>query len=175
MPFKVKFEIYPPGKLVPDMITYDGKLARIEYDKRLSKPGMALTRLVQVVSLTAPSTKSEEYLYLVYQVRKLERQYFSEGRNKEVFMQALAKEKELDNWNTRNRFHLQGHPKFTPSDTEAFNFFLLVEQWRTQWKDYFSYKKRADKVPEGIKLRSQKCRELEKYVDGYIRKHIGLL
>ena len=177
MPFKVQFNIWSQGKQAPDLTTLDRTLARIEYNERIRIMGRghAAPHLQQVVTPVEPLTKSEEYLYLVYTVRHLQRQYFSHGRSQEIFKQAIAQEKRLDDWNTRNRFHLQGHPKFTPDDPKAFAFFQIVEQWRIKWKAYFAYKKQRDADPAVVKERSKECRAYEKQIDAYIRENIGLV
>lgn len=175
MPFKVQFNIYEPGKSAPLLTTQDRTLARVEYHDRCNKQGCALTRLQQLVEPVEPLTNAERYLYLVYTVRHLQRQYFSHGRDPEIFKQALAQEKALDNWNMRNRFHLQGHPKFTPDDPKAFAFFEVCEKWREKWKAYFAYKKSRDADPAVVKERSKECRDYEKQIDAYIHENIGLL
>lgn len=174
MPLQVNFSIWSPGKAAPDFNTNDRVMARIEYNERI-RNGKACCRLQQQVTSLQPLTKSEEYLYLVYEVRHLQQQYFNHGRDPEVFKSALAQEKRLDDWNTRTRFHLQGHPKYMPDDERAFNFFILVEKWREKWKEYFRYKKQRDVDPVVTKERSKECRQYEKQIDQYVRENIGLL
>ena len=118
--------------------------------------------------------KSEQYTYLVYEVRQLQHRYFNGGRDKTVFQQALDKEKELDNWNTRTRFHLNTHPKLTPDDPKAFAFFQLVEKWRVLWKQFFAYKKRKDADPAIVRERKKQCTDYETQIDNYIKQRLGL-
>ena len=82
MPFKTKYEIF--GRVTaPVVSTYDKKIARIEWNSYLRNPhAQGLHRLVQTVEADGELTKSEEYLYLVYRVRKLWRRYFDCGRKK---------------------------------------------------------------------------------------------
>ena len=175
MTFQVQFHIYALGRQAPELTTSDRTLARIEYNERIRQQGKALSRLQQVVTPIQPLTKSEEYLYLVYEVRHLQHQYFSCGRSPEILRSALQQESRLDKWNASLRFHLQAHPKFTPDDPKAFAFFEVVEAWRERWKAYMAYKKRRDADPAVVKERSKECRDFEKQIDAYVREHIGLL
>lgn len=174
MPFKVTYKLYEPGKTVPCLTTEDRRIARCEYNDMLRKRGYALSRLVPTVTPVEPLTKPEKYLYLVFEVRCLQREYFNHGRNQEVFRQALEKEKQLDNWNARTRFHLQGHPKCKPDDEKAFAFFEVVEKWRDVWCKYFAYKKRSDKDPTIEREMKKQCFDFEKIIDEYITKTIGI-
>ena len=175
MPFKVKYCIFQEGMPAPYMTTFDYTMARVEWGGRTQDMKKGIPRLQQTVELTGETTPAERYLFLVYEVRHLQRKYFNGGRDKEVFKQALEKERELDLWNSRNRFHLQGHPKFTPSDQKAFAFFEVVEEWRKLWKEYFAYKKQRDADPAVVKERSKQCRDFEKTIDQYIKHEIKLL
>lgn len=176
MPFRVTFNIYAEGKQAPDFTTTDRVLARIEWEERqrnISKTG--IPGLVQEVALLDPSTSAERYLYLVYEVRHLQRKYFNQGRDPEVFKASLAKESVLDKRNAAIRFHLNTHPNFRVDDQKSFAFFEVVEEWRKLWKAYFAYKKQADADRAVIKERAKQCRDFEKQIDAYIRQEIGLL
>ena len=94
MPFKVRFDIYEPNKLAPCITTYDRKYAYAELNDLKGKPGMALTRMLHTV-IPEELTKSEQYVYLVYQVRTLQRKYWNGGKQHDDLMASLAKEKEL--------------------------------------------------------------------------------
>lgn len=173
MPFKVKFQIFEPGKQVADFVAYDARLANAEYRDRCNKRGCALTRMtyeIECIDLTKP----EQYVWLVYRVRKAIQRYYGGGRKREDLDASLALEKELDNWNTRTRFHLLTHPKCKPDDDKAFAFFQVVEQWRDYWHKYFSYKKRPDKDPDVEREIKKQCFDFEKEIDKYIKLVIGL-
>lgn len=118
-------------------------------------------------------SKSEQYTYLVYEVRQLQRKYFDHGRDKEVFKQALEKEKELDDWNARTSSFLSLNPNYVPDDTHAHAFFLIVLRWRNLWKAYFSYKKRSDADPAIVRERAKQCRDFEAQIDNYIKQQLG--
>lgn len=173
MPFKVKFQIFEPCKQAPDFTTSDARLAKVEYRDRCNKKGYAFTRMtteIECIDLTKP----EQYVWLVYRVRKAIRKYYGEGRKHEDLMASLDLEKQLDNWNTRTRFHLQTHPKCKPDDEKAFAFFQVVEEWRNAWHKYFTYKKSADKDPDVEREMKKQCYDFEKEIDKYVNLVIGL-
>ena len=172
MPIRVRYDIYDRQHPAPIFSTSDRMLAIVERDDGLRR-GKGICRIKTTV-IPDNMNKSEQYLYLVYEVRQLERQYFNGGRDKDVFRQALDKEKQLDDWNTRTRFYLQGHPKSTPDDAKAFSFFLLVEKWRQLWKQYFAYKKRQDADPAIVRERGKQCRDYESQIDNYIKQTLRL-
>lgn len=177
MPFKVKFRIYMPGKDAPCLETFDRQMAYNEWSARKAKN--ALARLVPDVTYIAGS-KQDEYVWLVYRVIKAIRKYFDEkGKvTKEIEQEnmrvSLALEKELDQWNTRTRFYLQGHPKSTPDNAAAFAFFEVVEAWRARWKEYFRYKKQKDKDPKWEKKLKDDCFAMEAEIKKYVRLVIGI-
>lgn len=173
MPFKVKFQIFESGKQAPDFTTYDARLAKVEYRARCNKLGCALTRMttdIECIDLTKP----EKYVWLVYCVRKAIRKYYGEGRKHEDLMASLDLEKQLDNWNTRTRFHLETHPKCRPDDEKAFAFFQIVEKWRNAWHKYFAYKKQPDKDPAIEREMKKQCFDFEIEIDKYVNMVIGL-
>ena len=173
MPFKVNFQIFEPGKLVPYLTTNDARQAHAAYREHCNKYGCALTRMtteIECIDLTKP----EQYVWLVYRVRKAIRKYYGEGRKHEDLMASLDLEKQLDNWNTRTRFHLQTHPKCKPDDPKAFAFFQVVEEWRNAWHKYFTYKNRADKDPDVEREIKKQCYDFEKEIDKYVNLVIGL-
>lgn len=174
MPFTVTYRIYEMGKQAPCLTTQDRVLAHIQFNEMCRRQDKPLVRFVHIVEPVEPLTKPERYLYLVYQVRKAIRKYYGEGRKKEDLDASLALEKQLDDWNTRTRFHLQTHPKCKPDDEKAFAFFQVVEEWRTVWKKYFAYKKRADRDQAVEREMKKQCFDFEKLIDEYITKTIGI-
>ena len=172
MPFTVFFNIYEPGKKGPCFTTTDAKLAKVEYNDRSSKPGMALTRMTYTIQ-PEELTNNEQYVWLVYQVRNLQRHYWANGKQQEDLKASLAKEKELDNRNTRIRYHLQEHPKYRIDDVSSYQFFITVEDWRKQWKAYFDAKRRGDHKASAELY--QVCRDYEKRIDEHVKKVIGLV
>lgn len=126
MPFKVRYEIYEPNKQAPCLTTFDRMYAWAELNDRQKKPGMALTRMTTAV-IPEELTSAEQYLYLVYQVRSLQKHYWANGKQHNDLMASLAMEIELDNRNTKIRYYLETHPKYRIDDQESFAFFQLVE------------------------------------------------
>ena len=175
MPFKVTFSIFEPGKKAPSFTSSDRTLARITWNDRQRNLSGGLPTVQQQVQLIEPSTAAERYLFLVYEVRHLQRRYFDCGREKEVFRQALEKERKLDLRNVDIRTHLNPHPKFRIDDQASFAFFEAVEQWRKLWHEYFAYKKRKDADQQVVNERAKQCRAYEATIDKYIRQNIGLL
>lgn len=173
MPFKVKFQIFEQGKQAPCFTTSDNKLAHVQYRHLCNQQGCALVRMtadIECISLTKP----EQYVYLVYRVRKAIRKYYGGGRRREDLQTSLDLEKQLDDWNTRTRYHLNAHPKCRPDDDKAYAFFLLVEQWRKLWHKYFAYKKQPDKDTAIENEIKKQCFDFEKEIDKYINVVIGL-
>lgn len=181
MPFKVKFQIFEEGKLAPCLITDDKRLAHIEYRHRCNQLG-CLTRMttdIECVGLTKP----EQYVWLVYRVRKAIQKYYGCGRKREDLMASLDLERQLDEWNTRTRSYIDSRPGFQniltglsagSEKARHFAFFQVVEQWRKAWHKYFAYKKRADKNPDIEREMKKQCFDFEKEIDKFINLIIGL-
>jgi hypothetical protein len=173
MPFTVFFNIYEPGKEGPCFTTTDAKLAKVEYNDRTSKPGMALTRMTYTIQLE-DLTKHEEYVWLVYQVRRAIRKFFDGGRNHDDFLASMALEKQLDQWNVRTRTYLNNHPN-AKVDEKSKAFFLLVEAWRDKWHKYFAVKKSKAEPEAVIKEMKKECEDYEAQIDKYTKQVIGLI
>lgn len=180
MPFKVNFKIFEPGKLAPCFQTSDRQLAYIEWNAMKAKYGNGtLARLVPEVTYIEGNSQ-DEYVWLVYRVLKAIRKYYDERnsvpkeQSNETLKVALALEKQLDLKNASTRFYIQQHPKMTPDNSAAFAFFEVVEAWRKRWKEYFSYKKQADKDPKWEKKLKDDCFAMEKEIKKYVRYIIGL-
>jgi hypothetical protein len=86
----------------------------------------------------------------------------------------LERQKKLDLKIADTRFYLNGHPKCTPSDKKALEFFLLVEACREKQNYYFRYKRQKDFDQEVANKIKQECKDYEKQIDEYCRKKIGL-
>ena len=171
MPFKVKFEIFAPGKDAADFTTYDCKLARVEYNDRKTKaPWTKMLHTIECVELT----KSEQYVWLVYQVRQAIRKYYNGGRHHTDLLASLAKEEELDKWNVRTRTYLNNHPK-AQVDEKAHAFFVLVEAWRDKWHKFFASKKSGAVEQAVLDQMKKECFDYEKQIDKYVKKTIGLV
>lgn len=161
------------------MTTTDRMLARIELNHLQETKGCLNYSMVPEVT-PGQMTRPEEYVWLVYRVLKAIRKYYDERsrvpkeQSYENLKASLALESELDKWNARTRFYLQGHPKSRPDDEKAFAFFQVVEEWRNEWHRYFAYKKLKNKdkaVEQEIK---KQCLAYEKEIDKYVKLTIGL-
>ena len=172
MPFRVTYKIVEKGKLGPTMTTGNRGLAMIELQDMQRKKGILSVRLLTDI-VPEKLTNSERYVWLVYRVRKAMRQYFDHGRRKEDLEASLQLEKELDGWNTRARFYLQGHPK-SQHDEKALAFFEVVEEWRKLWRKYMRYKKQPDKEAAVEREMKKQCFEVEREIDKYVKLVIGL-
>lgn len=176
MPFKIRYEVRCNKKKAAVITTHDKSYAKIEC--RDLQNHAQHGELFYVASTVEPHdlTKPEQYLYLVYEVRELERMYFDRGRDKDVFKEALAKESELDRWNDRTRQWLDAHPGATDhyQGDKADNhlFFLLVERWRHHWKEYFKTKKQKDASQALVSEMYKACRDFERRIDEYITKKL---
>ncbi len=172
MPIRVRYDIFDGIRKAPVFTTSDRHLALIERDDYIRK-GKGIYR-IQTIVIPDNMNKSEQFLYLVYEVRQLQHRYFGQGRDKNVFAQALGKEKELDDWNARTSNFLASHTNYKPADAKAHAFFLLVVRWRRIWKSYFSYKKRSDADPDIVRERGRECRDYEEKIDNYIKQALAL-
>ena len=171
MPFKVKFEIFEHGKDAACFTTYDARLAKVEYNDRKDKnPWVSMTHTITKENLT----KAEEYVWLVYEVRKAIHKYYNGGRHHEDLVASLVKEKELDMWNTRTRTYLNNHPK-AQYDEKAKAFFIIVEAWREKWTKYFASKKSGAVSKAVLDQMKKECFDYEKQIDKYVKKVIGLV
>lgn len=179
MPFRVHFSIFEPGKLAPYFETDNRALAHVEYNSIRQKTGYEMTRMktdITPYNLTGP----EIFLYLAYRMRQSQKRYWAnKGRvDKETeqgyLKEATGLEKKLDLKIADTRFYLNGHPKCTPSDKKALEFFLLVEACREKQKYYFRYKRQKDFDQEVANKIKQECKDYEKQIDEYCRKKIGL-
>lgn len=180
MPFKTRYDIY--GRVTaPVVSTYDKKIARIEWNSYLRNPHtQGIHRLVQTVEPDGELTKSEEYLYLVYRVRKLWRRYFDCGRKKEDLEESLKLESELDAWNMRTKIALSRRDistmKFDDKQKEeAYNFYVVVQAWRDAWKERKRYSGHLNCDKQVLNEMGRKCRQYEKEIDQYIKTKTNLI
>lgn len=172
MPFVVHFKIFEPKKLAPIIQTTDRNYARVEYNALINKePWSRLEYTVQLVDLT----KHEEYVWLVYRVRKAIHTFFNCGRKKEDWDASMALEKQLDQWNARTRFYLNTHPNCQIEDEKAHAFFLLVEKWRDRWHKYFAIKNAKSEPISVVNEMKKECFDYEKQIDKYVKQVIGLI
>ena len=184
MPIKVKYTIRCTGKIAPYESTYDFIYARtqlITYQRKALPEEMFYC--TSQVEPEEPLTKDEQYLLLVYEVRRLIKRYFDNGRKKEDLEASLAKETQLDHWNARTRAYINSKPGFErvlkglPQDSEKFRhfaFFQVVEEWRKVWKEYHAYRRLKDKEPDVEKEMKKRCFAFEKTIDEYIKKTLQL-
>ena len=175
MPIKTTYEIYNSHHLAPQYSTSDKALAYAEYMALIRKGG-DVYRLVQTPMADGALTKAEEYLILVYRVRKLMRQYFDRGRRKEDLMASLEHEKKLDDWNRRTQEYIDSHPGYKPADPKSHSFYVLVSSWRNTWRERKKYSKRKTGFDEAVmREMTKKCRDIEKKIDEYIKDKMQLI
>jgi hypothetical protein len=180
MPFKVTYRICSAGKDAPFFTTTDKRLATVEFHEQQRTKGMLSVRMRTDVQPTGRLSKQEEYLWLVYRVRQAIHRYYdrrnkvSKQESSDDLKVSLALESELDKWNARTRFYLQGHPKASHGDEAAFAFFEVVEEWRNCWHKYFAYKRVRDKDLNVEREMKKQCFDYEKAIDEYINKTIGI-
>ncbi len=176
MPIRTKYEIYCTQKKAPIHTGYDKTMAYVEFEDRIRNPKGDSYRMVQTPEVVDSLSKSEEYLLLVYDVRKLIRKYYNEGRKKEDLETSLAKEKILDDWNKRTNAYLRSHPSHHASDEKSLAFFFVVSEWRKTWKERMAYRKRKMDFDQNVlDEMSKKCRKLEEKIDKYIKDTLQLL
>ena len=169
------YEIYDTQHIAPVLSTRDRAVAYAEFQGLLHKGG-DLYRLQQTPMANGALTKPEQYLMLVYRVRKLWRRYFDQGRKHEDLLASVEEEKKLDDWNTRTRKFLDSHPNGGKGiQSEQFSFFVVVEAWRNAWKERKNYSKRKDRDDRILSEMSHKCRDNEKEIDKYVKEKLGLI
>ena len=171
MPFKVHFAIYDNQHTAPVYTTYDKTMARVEFNDRSKKdPWTRLDFTIETVDLT----KHEEYLWLVYQVRKAIHTYYNCGRHREDLQDSLTKEAKLDRWNAQTRIYLANHPN-CQVDEKAKAFFLLVDAWREKWHKFFACKKAHSVDKPVLDQMKKECFDYEAQIDKYVKQVIGLI
>ncbi len=176
MPIRTKYEIYCTQKTAPVYTGYDKKMAYVEFEDRIRNPKGDSYRLVQTPEVVDSLSKSEEYLLLVYEVRKLIRKYFKDGRKKEDFDASIAQEMKLDEWNKRNEAIMASHPDYVPKDPKGHAFYLLVSEWRKAWKERMAYRKRKMGFDQNVlDEMTKKCRKIEEQVDKYVKETLQIL
>ena len=173
MPFKVTYNIMETGKQAPVFSTSDRALAYVELHECHRKQGFLGIGLVPEVTPDR-LTKPEEYVWLVYRVRKAMRRYYDCGRTKEDLDASLALERQLDSWNARTRTYLMAHPKAAHGDESAFAFFQVVEEWRNCWHKYMACRKRMPKDDPVLREMKKQCFQMEGEIDKYIKLVIRL-
>lgn len=175
MPIKVQYDIYDTQHKAPIISTSDRTVASIEFHDLLRKGG-DLYRLQQTPIADGALTKQEEYLMLVYRVRKLWKQYFEQGRNHDVMIASLEEEKKLDDWHKRiSALSQNSSSPLGIKDREAFNFYLVVRGWREAWAERKRYKGNASCDDDVLREMGRKCRDFEKQIDKYVKDKLGLI
>lgn len=181
MPFIVQYHIYQSGKNAPCFTTDEPALAKAKLNDLKRKDGM-LSYTTDVSVRAVQPSKSEQYVLLVYNVRKAMKKYFRK-RDTQDLQAALALERQLDDWNRQTRRYINNRPGFEdvlkrlPAHTEKalhFAFFQVVEQWRDVFKKYLSYKKMPDKEIYLLREMKKHCLDLERTIDNYIASTIGI-
>ena len=174
MPLKTKYEIY--GRFTaPILSTFDKTMARVEWYSYVRNPQQGIHRLVQDVIPEGELTKAEEYLLLVYRVRRLWRRFYDCGRKEEDKAEAIALQDELDSWNFRNKCYITNHPDYKPADQESFDFYVVVQAWRDTCKERGRY--RGGSAVDKMVLHEirSKIRDFERKIDQYLKKKLNLI
>ena len=190
MPIKVLYSIRLAGHPATILSSTDRAYVRLELSglQQHAKPG-EIFFLTHEIQAEPPLSKPEQYLLFVYETRNRQRRYFdrrpiaTKEENAANLKEALAYETHLDQWNNRTRAYIDSHPGFEnvlkslpPSDDKArhFAFFQVVEEWRKQWKAYFTYKKLKNKDPAIEAEKRKQCYDFEHAIDNYITKSLRI-
>lgn len=175
MPIRTYYKIYNSRQAAPEYTTSDQRLAYAKYMDRLHNGG-DIYRMEQIPTPEGALTQEEIYLLLVYKVRKLWKKYFNGGRKYEDLQASIVEENKLDKWHKKISSMSQNNSEPLPvKNREAFDFYLLVREWRDTWKKRKAYSKQKDFDEEGLKDISSRCRELEKQIDKYIKTKLQLI
>lgn len=177
MPFKVHYEIFDDKHGAPDFQTYDYTMARVEWMERQRNPRGLMWRLEQTVMPDGVLTKHEEYVLLVYRVRKLTIQYRNDmtDKNKKVLVEQVKK---LDDWNKTISDQISKHPNYKPSDEKSYSFYVIVKAWRDAYYErqhYYKHTTRAGYNNNVFREMTRKIRGFETEIDKYIKQTIKLI
>ena len=179
MPFKVQYEIFENKHQAPDYQTYDYTMAVVEWQDRKRNPRGMMWSIQQTVIPDGTLTKPEEYLLLVYRVRKLTIQYKNNGMkdaDKRVLMDHVRR---LDKWNRQTRDFLNTHCKMMDAETtKRMSFFILVEAWRDAYYERQQYSNAADRGGYDANVfreMTRKIRQFEQEIDKYIKDKLQLI
>ena len=176
MAIRTKYEIYSLQKTAPLFSTFDKSLAYVEFNEKIRNPKGELYRMVQTPELYGDKTRAEEYLILVYHVRRAINRYYNQGRKQEDLVASLQLESNLDKWNERTQKFIASHPGYQPKDQKSFAFCQLVTEWRKVWHERMGYRKRTMGYDQAVMNEmSKKCRALEKEIDKYVKQELQLL
>lgn len=176
MPFRTKYEIFDTQHTAPVYTGYDKTMAFVTWEDFIRNPKGECYRMVQTPEAVGALTKSEEYLFLVYNVRRLIKRYFNNGRKHEDMIESQEYETKLDKWNQRTQAFINTHPGYKPSDEKNYAFYVLVSTWRKVFKERMAYRKLKMGFDQNVlNEMSKKSRELEKEIDKYIKEQLQLL
>lgn len=179
MPFKVLYEIFDNKHDAPDYQTYDYTMANIEWQDRKQNPKGLMWRIEQTVMPDGVLTKHEEYVLLVYRVRKLTIHWKNNGmkdKDRNILMEHVRK---LDNWNKKTRQFLNTHCSVMyAATTKRHAFFIVVEAWRNAYYERQQYQKataNGNYDSRVFREMTRKIRQFEQEVDNYIKQTIKLI
>ena len=176
MPIRTRYQIYCSSKKAALLDTTDRDIARVEFNEYIRNPKGDVYRMVQTPEAVGALTKSEEYLFLVYHVRRLIKRYFNNGRKHEDMIESQEYETKLDKWNQRTQAFINSHPGYKPTDEKSHAFYVLVSTWRKVFKERMAYRKLKMGFDQNVlNEMSKKSRELEKEIDKYIKEQFQLL
>lgn len=179
MPFKVLYEIFDNKHDAPDYQTYDYTMANIEWQDRKQNPKGLLWHIEQTVMPDGVLTKHEEYVLLVYRVRKLTIHWKNNGmkdKDRNILMEHVRK---LDKWNRTTRKFLDTHGSVVDKAmTKQQGFFIVVEAWRNAYYERQQYQKataNGNYDSRVFREMTRKIRQFEQEVDNYIKQTIKLI
>ncbi len=175
MPFRTKYEIYNMRFKAPVHSGYDKTMAYVEWNEFVRNPKGEFFRMEQTPELVGDYTKTEEYLFLVYNVRRLIKRYYSQGRKHDDLVASLSQEKILDDWNARTAAYIANHPGYQPADAKSHSFYVLVSSWRKAWRERMGYRRIKDYDERVLDQMTSKCRQLEKKIDEYIKQNLQMI
>ncbi len=176
MPYRTKYEIYDTSHIAAVYTGYDKTMAFVTWEDFIRNPKGECYRMVQIVEPVGELTKSEEYLFLVYHVRRLIKRYFNNGRKHEDMIESQEYETKLDKWNQRTQAFINSHPGYKPTDEKSHAFYVLVSTWRKVFKERMAYRKRKMGFDQAVFDEMNKKRQsLEKQIDKYIKEQFQLL
>ena len=170
------------GKVAPCYSTSDRQLAYVELKDRQRK-GKPLDYWMTLDITPHDLTQKEEYMWFVWQIRIAQKKFWRDGKKQEDLLASKAMEEELDRWNAETREKLNkvayvtrdGNTVYSgwqPSDAEAYQFFVTVEEWRKEWKKYFAAKANGDY--ETSSRLYPVCRSYETRIETYCKLQMKL-
>ena len=141
----------------------------------IRNPKGMIWHIEQTVMPDGVLNKQEEYLFLVYRVRKLTIYYRNNSQKEEDKRVLLEHVRKLDKWNKEITKWVEAHPQYKPKDSKSHSFYVVVNEWRKTYYERQRYGKQLNCDQNVFREMTRKIRGFEKEIDKYIKQHLELI